>query len=57
MYDEDGDAILCDECGEQVGNDAVEVYDEDGASVWFCAACYVNEVDEADEGGNNDIPF
>ena len=46
MFDDDGDAILCDECGEPVGHDAIEVYDDDGASVWFCAECYANEVDD-----------
>ena len=56
MFDEDGDEVLCDECGEQVGPDAIEVYDEDGASVWFCVDCYVGERDDAPEV-NNDIPF
>ena len=56
MVDEDGDAILCDECGEQVGPDAIEVYDGDGESVWVCAGCYVGQRDDR-EKENNEIPF
>ena len=57
MIDEDGDAILCDKCGEQVGPDAIAVYDDDGdGSVWFCVDCYVGPIDDRQEE-NNDIPF
>ena len=57
MFDKDGDAILCDECGEQVGPDAVEVYDDDGVgSVWVCAGCFFAQIDDRQESAN-DIPF
>ena len=56
MSDEDGVAILCDECGEQVGDDAIEVYDGDGATVWVCAGCFFAQHDACEEV-NNEIPF
>ena len=58
--DDDGSEIRCSECLGPLTEGSQQVHDnsdEDGDLIWVCGTCVAYSTDDADEGGNNDIPF